>query len=199
MKLVSTLRVLPLLTICVAVFAPGTARAEETAISVDARPAADTRLVLPVAGATAFLSGYLPSATVGAVSLEKELDETIGNPQWSPVRLCNGLSDCPPPPHFGASALLIPVAGPLLYARPDERDDQFRKQAPPSNTERALLYADGAVQAGGLAVFTVGVARLLASSTSSRVDKATDPRSSAWSVVPSASPQGSSVSVVGAF
>jgi hypothetical protein len=111
-------------------------------------------------GTALFLAGYVPAfgaaapTTFRAVATAFYNVPTVGllcAAPGSPDYTCSG--------YFGAEQLLIPLAGPFLYASNHPRDSAINPNGlPVSETTQTLLYVDGAVQITGAVLMGIGLA-----------------------------------------
>ncbi|MGH7281134.1 MAG: hypothetical protein ACRELY_06400, partial [Polyangiaceae bacterium] len=112
-----------------------------------------TSKTLGVTGALTFGLAYVPMLAMGIYSVGDNLAHF--------QILCsdNGQGFGGPCRHNDAAALIYPFAGPFLYASASSKDAAF---GTPSPTARALLYADGAAQITGAAIFVaLGIYRVV--------------------------------------
>ena len=89
-----------------------------------------------IVGATSLIVGYAPALAMGLSSL----GYAVAN-----FRVLGPKQDA------DALVMAVPVAGPLIYAQPEARDDLYRDAGPPSGAERALLYTSASLQIVGFA------------------------------------------------
>ncbi len=113
---------------------------------------------LLVTGSILFAAGYGPNlvaaapSTVGLAGRVALLLVTLGLPCWfnGSGYICNG--------QHGAVQLLVPFAGPFLFASDHPRDTVIHASgAPLSGTAKGLLYASAGLQIGGVAAILTGV------------------------------------------
>ncbi len=115
---------------------------------------------LLTAGAIMFGAGYGPNviaavpSTVGLAGRVVLLILTIGLPCWfggNGEYICDG--------QHGAVQLLIPIAGPFLFAADHPRDTILNRPGSPlPDHTKALLYASGGLQIAGIASILTAVA-----------------------------------------
>lgn len=113
---------------------------------------------LLVTGSILFAAGYGPNlvaaapSTVGLVGRVALLLVTLGLPCWfgGSGYICKG--------QHGAVQLLVPFAGPFLFASDHPRDTVIHASgAPLSGTAKGLLYASAGLQIAGVAAILTGV------------------------------------------
>ena len=113
---------------------------------------------LLVTGSILFAAGYGPNvvaaapSTVGLVGRVALLLVTLGLPCWfgGSGYICKG--------QHGAVQLLIPFAGPFLFASDHPRDTVIHASGTPlSGTAKGLLYASAGLQIAGVATILTGV------------------------------------------
>lgn len=135
--------------VLVAAFAALSSATSDAKAEEPGRPTKSTSPLI-VTGAVSLAVGYVPGAVMGLGSLGHFLTE--------PRILCGGggavsFGRCP---ENSAMLMLVPIAGPLLYAAPSRRDDVFRPNGGPSSAEQVFLYTSAALQAAGVVMLAVG-------------------------------------------
>lgn len=119
---------------------------------------------LVTAGGTMMLTGYAPTFALGVPSVVGLVGRIVidvltagtfavfcGFNSDGRAYLCNGT--------YGAMQLLVPFAGPFLFAHNHPHDDIIHPGGEPlSPTRMHFLYLSGGLQLGGLAVVLSGLA-----------------------------------------